>query len=189
MRLLALMIGTVLLIGCASKPVESEAELQARLLALPENAPLWIHTPDDLPERMGASGAALPMQAGLQFQQIEANARAKERLMDRINIQTQHAALALYEAMGVDVGSEALRTMGMMTASGAIGYAKRTHLWWAPSNELYLHLTLDRRIAKGVAMENIRLYVRSIDEHDAAYRALAQPQLLRTLCAEVFGVE
>jgi hypothetical protein len=175
----------LLLLGCSSKPAETEAELEARLLALPKSAPEWIYAPHNK-TRLGASGAALPMRAGIQFQQIEASTRAKEALTKTVAAYTEQAAVGVYGAMGVEIGPDGLRSIGLMAASQAIVEAKRSALYWAPSNELYIHLTLSRQETAAIGAEAIRLSIRSRARHEAAYRALGDRALIDRAVSAAF---
>lgn len=186
MRTLLLCALLWLLIGCSSKPVETEAELEARLLALPESAPEWIHAPHTQ-KRLGATGAALPMRAGIQFQQIEANARAKEALIRTVARYTEQVAIGVYGAIGVEIEREQLRSIGLMAASQAIGKAERSALYWAPSNELYIHLTLSREEAKALSVEAVRLTIRSDALHEEAYRAPGEQGLIERVASAAFA--
>ncbi len=180
-----LLIAALLLVGCGPRVVETEQQLQERLMALPSDAPEWIHAPHST-THLGASGAALPMRAGIQFQQIEANGRAKERLMQTLSEYTRQVAIGVYGAMGVELESASLESIGLMSASEAIGRAERKALYWAPSNELYIHIAVERAQASQVATEAIRLFIRSRESHEAAYRALGDEALISRAARAAF---
>lgn len=186
MRLLLALLLALLFLGCAGRPADLEIALQSRLDALAASAPVWIHHPHS-EKTLGSSGAALPMRAGILFQQIEAHARAKERLMQSVSSLTQQVVSGLYGAMNTELDGEGRRTAGLMSASQAITHAKRTNLWWAPSGELYLHLSLDRAQAELIAIENIRLFVRSNAAHEKAFIQASGQELLALMAKEAFA--
>lgn len=188
LRFLALGFLAAALLGCGSKKPTPEEEQILR--GLPVNAPTWIETPV-LPGKLVSVGGSPQVTGGLRFQQIEAAGRAREGLRKQIERRSARAASIVLTRLSKpeEVANVAAETepIGLMIGAQAVKEFKREAIWWSPSREHYVLFAIDLAVAKKLAGEGLRLYIRGDDVYWDRFVHAGDPLLIEEAVEQAFS--
>lgn len=186
-----LLIAALYLAGCAEK--EPQASEEAALAALPFKAPEWVDN-SALEGKLTAVGSSPQVTGGIRFQQIEAAGRAREKLRKQVEQKAAVAAREVFaaltpEGMTADELEAEAHIAALMVGAQSLKEFRREQIWWSPTREHYVLLSVELTTLRSVMIEGIRLYVRASNGTGERFRTAKESDLIekavdRALLAE-----